>query len=142
MYKVLLKLDKFFLKNEGGVKLTPPLPGKTTFKKPSLIRVKKSWQSYFNEIYSAIAGGIFITENDRKLLSLAPQLGWLGKSIFEELCEIEYQNSIMIPEHLCNCITDQFRRHEPDPELNTKKKKQIKSVNNDQQKKILKIIRN
>ena len=50
--KVILKLDKFFLKYEGegeggmgwggGVKLTSPLsfPGKTTFKKPNLIRVR------------------------------------------------------------------------------------------------------
>ena len=43
----------------------------------------------------------------------------------------------MISEHLCNRITDQFRRHELDS-----KKKQIKSMNNDRQKKILKIIRN
>ena len=78
----------------------------------------------------AITGGIFITENDRKLLSLAPRLEGLGIPILEELCEIEYQNSIMISEHLCNRITDQFRRHEPDPELNIKKK-QIKSMNND-----------
>ena len=47
----------------------------------------------------------------------------------------------MISEHLCNHITDQFQRHEPDPELDTKKK-QIKSMNNDRQKKILEIIRN
>ena len=32
-------LDKFLLKYEGRVKLTPP-PEKTTLKKPSLIRVK------------------------------------------------------------------------------------------------------
>ena len=61
--------------------------------------------------------------------------------MFEELCEIENQNSIMMPEHLCNYITDQFRRHKPDAELNNKKK-QIKSMNNDRQKKILEILRN
>ena len=38
-------------------------------------------------------------------------------------------------------MTDQFRRHEPDPELDTKKK-QLKSMINDRQKKILEIIRN
>ena len=76
-----------------------------------------------------------------KLLSLAPRLGGLGIPIFEELCEIEYQNSIMISEHLCTRITDRFRRHEPDPELNIKKK-QIKSMNNDRQKNILEIIKN
>ena len=47
----------------------------------------------------------------------------------------------MISEQLCNRITDQFRRHEPDPELNIKKK-QIKFIKNDRQKKILGIIRN
>ena len=33
-------LDKFFLKYEGEVKLTPPPPEKTTLKMSSLIRVK------------------------------------------------------------------------------------------------------
>ena len=46
----------------------------------------------------------------------------------------------MISEHICNRITDQFRRHEPDPELNNKK--EIKSMNNNRQKKILEIRRN
>ena len=35
----------------------------------------------------------------------------------------------MISEYLCNPITDQFRRHEPDPELNNQKK-QIKPLRN------------
>ena len=42
MYKVILKLDKFFFMKGaegGGLKLSPP--GKTTLKKPSLIRVKR-----------------------------------------------------------------------------------------------------
>ena len=47
----------------------------------------------------------------------------------------------MISEQLCNRITDQFRRHEPDPELNIKKK-QIKCIKSDRQKKILGIIKN
>ena len=47
----------------------------------------------------------------------------------------------MISEHLSDLITDQFRRHEPDPKLNNNKK-QIKSMNNDRQKKILETIRN
>ena len=47
----------------------------------------------------------------------------------------------MISEHLCNRITDQFRRHEPDLKVDTKKK-QINSMNNDRQKKIFEIIRN
>ena len=36
----------------------------------------------------------------------------------------------MMSEHLCNRITCQFKRHEPDLELNNKKK-QIKSMKND-----------
>ena len=47
----------------------------------------------------------------------------------------------MISEHLCYRITDQFKRHETDPELNNKKK-QRKSMKNDRPKKILEIIRN
>ena len=46
--------------------------------------------------FLAITGGILITKNERKLLSLAPRLRGLGIPIFEELCEIEYQNSIVI----------------------------------------------
>ena len=92
--------------------------------------LRKVDEIILTEFIPAITGRIFITENDRKLLSLVPQLGGLGIPVFEELCEIEYQNSIMVSEHLCNRITDQFRRHEPDPELDTKKK-QIKSMNND-----------
>ena len=41
---------------------------------------------------------------------------------------------------LCNRITDQFKRHEPDAELN--KKKQTNSMKKDRQKNILDIIRN
>ena len=49
------------------------------------------------EFTPAITVGITITEHERKLLSLAPRLGGLGISIFEE-DEIEYQNSTMISE--------------------------------------------
>ena len=70
----------------------------------------------------AITGVITITNNERKLLSLAPRLGGLDIPIFEKEGNVEYQNSIMISEHLCYRITDQFRRHEPNPELNNKKK--------------------
>ena len=42
MDKVILILDKFFMKNEGGGQIEipppPPSPEKTTHKKPSLIR--------------------------------------------------------------------------------------------------------
>ena len=103
--------------------------------------LRKVDEIILTEFTPAITGGIFITENDTKLLTLAPRLGGLGIPILEELYEIEYQNSIMISQHLCNRITDQFRIHKPDPELDTKKK-QIKSKNNDQQKKILEIMRN
>ena len=43
------------------------------------------------EFIPAITGGIIIKENERKLLSLAPQAWGLGVPIFEELCEKEYQ---------------------------------------------------
>ena len=50
MYKVLLILDKFFLKYEGGwsqIDPTPPLPPKkNTLKKASLIRVKQKYRKY------------------------------------------------------------------------------------------------
>ena len=104
-------------------------------------QLRKFDEVILTEFIPAITGGIAITENERKLLPLAPRLVGVGISIFEELSEIEYQNSFMMSEHLCNRITDQFRRHEPDLELN-KKKKQIKSMKNDRQNKILEIIRN
>ena len=90
------------------------------------------------EFIPAITGGITITENERKLLSLAPRLGALGIPTFEERGEIEYQNSIMISGHVCNRITDQFKRHEPDSDKNIKKK-QIKSMKNDRQKRFSKL---
>ena len=46
----------------------------------------------------------------------------------------------MIWEHPYNRITNQFRRYEADTEVN-KKKKQIKSMENDRQKKVVEIIR-
>ena len=50
MYKGILILDKLFLKYEGGF---PPAPGKTTLRKPSLIRINKcspssKWSIFFN----------------------------------------------------------------------------------------------
>ena len=47
----------------------------------------------------------------------------------------------MVSEDPCNGITNQFRRHEPNPELNNKKE-QTKSMKKDRQKKILESIRN
>ena len=47
----------------------------------------------------------------------------------------------MISGNLSSLITNHSRRHESDPELNNNKK-QIKSMNNDRQKKVLEIIRN
>ena len=55
-FKVILILDKFFLKYEGGVKLTPLLE-KTTLKKPRLIRVKE--RSGFPHPYIALNFHIF-----------------------------------------------------------------------------------
>ena len=40
MYKAILILDKFFLKYEGERGGQNDPPGKTTLKKPSVIRVK------------------------------------------------------------------------------------------------------
>ena len=73
------------------------------------------------EFIPAITGGITITESERKLLSLAPKLGGMGIPILEEECKIEYQNSIMISEYLCNRSTRQYRKYEQDPEIDKKK---------------------
>ena len=71
---------------------------------------------------NAITSEVIITENERKLLSLVPRLGGVSIPIYKELCKTEYQNSIKVSENPCNCITDQFRRHERDPEFNNKRK--------------------
>ena len=97
--------------------------------------LRKDDEVILTEFIPAITVGI-VTEYERKLLSLAPRLGGLDIPIFKELCEIECQNSIMISERIFTGITDQFRRHEQDTELNNIKK-QIKSMKNDRQKKIL-----
>ena len=101
--------------------------------------LRKVDEVVLTEFISAIPGGIIVFRNERKLLSLAPRLGGLVIPIFEELREIENQNSIMISEHLCNRITYQFKRYEPDLELNNNKK-QIKSMKNVRQKKIREVI--
>ena len=72
-------------------------------------------------------------------MSLALVLGGLGTPIFEKFCEIEYQNSIMIIR--TSLQWNQYRRHELDHGLNNKKK-QVKYMKNDRQKKIFEIIRN
>ena len=63
-------LDKFFLKYEEGIKLTPPLPpGRTTFKKPSIIRVKlKDWSFQFEDPYSHFFTVIFMILVERKCI--------------------------------------------------------------------------
>ena len=49
MFKVILILDKFFLKYKGGSNW--PSPAKTTFEKPSLIRVNhKAWLKPYIEM--------------------------------------------------------------------------------------------
>ena len=75
--------------------------------------LRKVEEVILTECIPSIKGRIVITENERKLLSLATGCRRLGIPIFEELCKIEYQNSIMILEHLWNHITNQFRRNEP-----------------------------
>ena len=100
--------------------------------------LRKADEVILTEFIPAITGGITITENERKLLPLGPQLGALGIPTFEEKGELEYQNSIMISGHNCNRVTDQFRRHEPDSDINIKKK-QIKSMKNDRQKRFSKL---
>ena len=91
---------------------------------PDITRLlKKVDEVILTKFIPVITGGITITENERKLLPLSSRLGGLCIPIFEEGRETEYQNSIMISEHLCNRITDQFRRQKPDPELNNKKSK-------------------
>ena len=59
--------------------------------------LRKVVEVVLTEFIPAITGGVvIITKNDRKLFSLAPLLGGLVIPIFEKLCEIEYQNSIII----------------------------------------------
>ena len=68
---VILILEKFFLKCEGGIKLTPsPPPAKITLKMPSLIRVKQP-------------GVIYVINQNKTLIEL-----------FRELLDAEFlQNS-------------------------------------------------
>ena len=114
--------------------MTPSLEGLPTKAKeaPSLHEVRLATLNT-NRVFHCFG------EKERKLLFLAPRLGGLVIPIFEELREIENQNSSMTSEHLCNRITYEFKRHEPDLELNNKKK-QIKSMKNDRQKKIPEVI--
>ena len=53
--------------------------------------LRKVEEIILTQFIPAITSGVTITENERKLLYLAPQPRGLGVSIFEELCEKEYQ---------------------------------------------------
>ena len=53
--------------------------------------LRKVEEIILTQFVPAITSGITIPENERKLLYLAPQPRGLGVSIFEELCQKEYQ---------------------------------------------------
>ena len=67
--------------------------------------IKKVDEVILTEFIVAIKRGILITEmTESCLLSLAPWFRGLGVPIFEELCKIEYKNSIMISDHFAMAL--------------------------------------
>ena len=78
MYKVILILDKFFLKYEGrGANLTRPAPpGKTILKKPSLIGVNVSYVTKMNIYPAYISKHILNFEKQIILLMVPHGEGW------------------------------------------------------------------
>ena len=84
----------------------------------------------------AITGGIVINDLERKLISLPVKYGGLGLPVYSELSDREYENSILITEHLRNNIIQQVRQYCHDPDIN-KKKNKLKVDRAVSQKKVL-----
>ena len=78
-----------------------------------------------NKFIPAITDGIIINQSERKLLSLPAKLGGLGLPIFSETSDMEYENSMLVTEHLTNKIVQQEYQYACDKEL-SKKKNNIK----------------
>ena len=74
------------------------------------------------ELVPAITGGLNCSKVERKLFSLTPKLGGLGIPIFKDLSQTEYENSIMVSDHLKRNIIQQNIEYNP-----TKKKNEIKN---------------
>ena len=73
------------------------------------------------EFIPALTGGIFVNEFERKLLSVPAKYGGLGIPIFKEICDLEYENSIMITRNLTDRIVNQHKAYEKDTTLPKKK---------------------
>ena len=70
-----------------------------------------------------------VNQTERRLISLPVKYGGLGISIFSEVSDQEYSNSLVVTENLCKKIVAQHRQFEHDPERN-KKKNKIKNKKN------------
>ena len=62
------------------------------------------------EFISAIIGGITSSIALRKLLAFPPKMGGRGIPIFNEISDLDYENSKLPIETLCNKIKQQDRR--------------------------------
>ena len=89
--------------------------------------LKKVDDIILTEFIPSITNGIIINELEQHLLSLPTKYGGLGIPIFSKTSQIEYENSLLITEHLRNNIVDQNIQYESDPNI-MKKKNQIKAA--------------
>ena len=89
--------------------------------------LKKVDDIILTEFIPSITNGIIINELEQHLLSLPTKYGGLGIPIFSKTSQIEYENSLIITEHLRNNIVDQNIQYESDPNI-MKKKNQIKAA--------------
>ena len=72
----------------------------------------------------AITNGVFVSDEERIILSLPPKYGGLGLPIFPKISNDEYANSVYITTKLTDNIVNQNYRYEGDSELNKKKQNQ------------------
>ena len=70
-------------------------------------QLKKTDALILTKFIPAITGGIYVSPDERYLLSLPAKYGDLGLPIFSELADIEFQNSQIISENLRNKSSQQ-----------------------------------
>ena len=93
-----------------------------------------------SEFIPAITGGVFCNEMERKLIVLPLKLGGLGITIFTEISNNEFENSIKLTECLSTKIINQMRQYEPDEEIQAIKNR-IHAARVEQNKQKLDVIR-
>ena len=94
-----------------------------------------------SELIPAITEGHHCNHRERTLLSLPVRLGGMGLPIFSEICDIEFQNSMLATEQLRSRIKSQHREYDIDKDLEKNIEQRIKKERKERQEKALEELR-